>query len=103
VHTSSKRLATQYEDTSRVDGAHAHGFIGQGFREQAGQPKGVAKEKKYEGARLDHVYEPLEVANPDYSKGPSALDKAAHLFFFTEIVRGERVSYIAVSLGKRRG
>ena len=25
---------------------------------------------------------------PDYSKGPSALDKAAQLFFFTEILRG---------------
>jgi len=25
---------------------------------------------------------------PDYSQGPSALDKAASLFFFTEIVRG---------------
>ncbi|KAL9936085.1 hypothetical protein V8E36_004927 [Tilletia maclaganii] len=25
---------------------------------------------------------------PDYSKGPSALDKAANLFFFTEILRG---------------
>jgi hypothetical protein len=25
----------------------------------------------------------------DYSKGPSALDKAAQLFFFTEILRGE--------------
>lgn len=25
----------------------------------------------------------------DYSKGPGALEKAAHLFFFTEIVRGE--------------
>jgi NADH dehydrogenase (ubiquinone) Fe-S protein 8 len=25
---------------------------------------------------------------PDYSKGPSALDKAAKLFFFTEILRG---------------
>ncbi|CAD6883946.1 unnamed protein product, partial [Tilletia controversa] len=24
---------------------------------------------------------------PDYSKGPSALDKAANLFFFTEILR----------------
>ena len=29
---------------------------------------------------------------PDYSKGPSALDKAAQLFFFTEIVRGESIS-----------
>lgn len=28
-------------------------------------------------------------AYPDYSKGPSALDKASQLFFFTEIVRGE--------------
>ncbi|GAA5831119.1 hypothetical protein JCM11251_005151 [Rhodosporidiobolus azoricus] len=28
---------------------------------------------------------------PDYSKGPSALDKAASLFFFTEIVRGMAV------------
>lgn len=26
---------------------------------------------------------------PDYSKGPSALDKASQLFFFTEILRGE--------------
>ena len=25
----------------------------------------------------------------DYSKGPSALDKAAQMFFFTEILRGE--------------
>lgn len=30
-----------------------------------------------------------EEAYPDYSKGPSAIDKAAQLFFFTEIVRGE--------------
>jgi NADH dehydrogenase (ubiquinone) Fe-S protein 8 len=28
-------------------------------------------------------------AVPDYSRGPSALDKAAQLFFFTEILRGE--------------
>ncbi|GAA5921589.1 hypothetical protein JCM1841_000142 [Sporobolomyces salmonicolor] len=28
---------------------------------------------------------------PDYSKGPSALDKASSLFFFTEIVRGMAV------------
>ncbi|EPQ32380.1 uncharacterized protein PFL1_00576 [Pseudozyma flocculosa PF-1] len=27
-------------------------------------------------------------AYPDYSKGPSALDKASQLFFFTEILRG---------------
>jgi NADH dehydrogenase (ubiquinone) Fe-S protein 8 len=28
------------------------------------------------------------LAHDDYSKGPSALDKAAQLFFFTEILRG---------------
>lgn len=27
---------------------------------------------------------------PDYSQGPSALDKAARLFFFTEIIRGSQ-------------
>ncbi|GAA5857371.1 hypothetical protein JCM8547_002246 [Rhodosporidiobolus lusitaniae] len=31
------------------------------------------------------------LAEPDYSQGPSALDKAASLFFFTEIVRGMAV------------
>lgn len=30
-----------------------------------------------------------QIYTPDYSKGPSALDKASSLFFFTEIVRGE--------------
>jgi hypothetical protein len=33
---------------------------------------------------------------PDYSKGPSALDKAAQVFFFTEIVRGELVVVVVV-------
>jgi NADH dehydrogenase (ubiquinone) Fe-S protein 8 len=28
------------------------------------------------------------VETPDYSNGPSALDKAASLFFFSEIARG---------------
>ncbi|GAA6061424.1 hypothetical protein JCM10212_002005 [Sporobolomyces blumeae] len=32
-----------------------------------------------------------QVQTPDYSKGPSALDKASSLFFFTEIVRGMAV------------
>ncbi|GAA6043054.1 hypothetical protein JCM8097_005135 [Rhodosporidiobolus ruineniae] len=31
------------------------------------------------------------LGTPDYSQGPSALDKAASLFFFTEIVRGMTV------------
>lgn len=30
----------------------------------------------------------VQTQYPDYSKGPSALDKASQLFFFTEIVRG---------------
>ncbi|GAA5901748.1 NuoI/complex I 23 kDa subunit family protein [Sporobolomyces salmoneus] len=32
-----------------------------------------------------------QLYTPDYSKGPSALDKASSLFFFTEIVRGMAV------------
>ncbi|GAA5879242.1 hypothetical protein JCM16303_003130 [Sporobolomyces ruberrimus] len=32
-----------------------------------------------------------QMYTPDYSKGPSALDKASSLFFFTEIVRGMAV------------
>lgn len=31
------------------------------------------------------------VKYPDYSKGPSAIDKASQLFFFTEILRGTSV------------
>jgi hypothetical protein len=35
-----------------------------------------------------------EAVEVDYSKGPSALDKAARLFFFTEIVRGTSISFL---------
>jgi NADH dehydrogenase (ubiquinone) Fe-S protein 8 len=37
---------------------------------------------------------------PDYSKGPSALDKASQLFFFTEIVRGKFCCYRRCQLWK---
>ena len=37
---------------------------------------------------LSKPYQQRAAQAPDYSKGPSALDKAAHLFFFTEIMRG---------------
>lgn len=37
------------------------------------------------------------VQTPDYSHGPSALDKAAGLFFFSEIVRGMGVVLEQVS------
>jgi len=68
---------------------HAPGYTGDyGFSEQASGPYGVGKGQKMEGTGLNHIYEPLDVQRPDYSKGPSALDKAAHLFFFTEIMRG---------------
>ncbi|GAA6049453.1 hypothetical protein JCM3770_007347 [Rhodotorula araucariae] len=45
---------------------------------------------------------------PDYSKGPSALDKASSLFFFTEIVRGmavvlEQVRLPPAAYERRRG
>lgn len=38
---------------------------------------------------------------PDYSKGPSALDKASQLFFFTEIVRGESALTSNISRGRQ--
>lgn len=37
---------------------------------------------------------------PDYSHGPSALDKAAGLFFFSEIVRGMGVVLEQVSVAR---
>ncbi|KAH9819656.1 NADH-quinone oxidoreductase [Melampsora americana] len=37
--------------------------------------------------RPSHPQEPI-ITQPDYSTGPSALDKAAKLFFLTEIARG---------------
>jgi NADH dehydrogenase (ubiquinone) Fe-S protein 8 len=39
---------------------------------------------------------------PDYSKGPSALDKASQLFFFTEIFRGASQS-VRRGAGRGRG
>jgi hypothetical protein len=38
-------------------------------------------------------------AYPDYSKGPSALDKAGQLFFFTEILRGKQSWARAYGMG----
>jgi hypothetical protein len=46
-----------------------------------------------QGAEALHsTYPESMVQYPDYSKGPSALDKASQLFFFTEILRGEWVA-----------
>lgn len=42
-----------------------------------------------EQARLSQSASTPAARFPDYSKGPSALDKAAQMFFFTEILRGE--------------
>jgi NADH dehydrogenase (ubiquinone) Fe-S protein 8 len=41
--------------------------------------------------------EPDKYVNP-YAGGPSALEKAAHLFFFTEIVRGSPMSAVYACL-----
>lgn len=41
--------------------------------------------------------EPGKYVNP-YEGGPSALEKAAHLFFFTEIVRGSFMIYCPCGL-----
>lgn len=43
--------------------------------------------------------EPEKAVTVDYSKGPSALDKASQLFFFTEILRGTLTADHAVELG----
>lgn len=38
---------------------------------------------------IEHLQmEGFRGAPQDWEKGPSALDKAVHLFFFTEIIRG---------------
>lgn len=46
--------------------------------------------------------EPGRYVNP-YQGGPSALEKAAHLFFFTEIVRGSfiTVAYVVSTVSER--
>jgi NADH dehydrogenase (ubiquinone) Fe-S protein 8 len=35
-----------------------------------------------------YKYNPLSDSEDPYKGGPSAIDKAVHLFFFTEIIRG---------------
>lgn len=40
---------------------------------------------------MESRYPEAMTTYPDYSKGPSALDKASQLFFFTEILRGTSV------------
>lgn len=39
----------------------------------------------------------------DYANGPSAIDKAAQLFFFTEIVRGECTTSLRAEGPRRNG
>lgn len=43
--------------------------------------------------------EPEKAVTADYSKGPSALDKASQLFFFTEILRGSSPPLLVGTLG----
>lgn len=64
VSTSSARAATPASGPVQVGGA----------------PAGPKRPTHAESEHLPLV---------DYSKGPSALDKAANVFFFTEILRGE--------------
>ena len=35
-----------------------------------------------------YKYSPVSALEDPYKGGPSAIDKAVHLFFFTEIIRG---------------
>ncbi len=67
-------------------------------RIQSGPPKtpnpaetanaGAAHSGSVQSAPADAPAQVGGLSYPDYSKGPSALDKAAQLFFFTEILRG---------------
>ena len=50
-------------------------------------PAGASKHPNIGGARQGVGAEPDKYVDP-YKNGPSALDKAADLFFFTEILRG---------------
>ncbi|CAO1631193.1 unnamed protein product [Sympodiomycopsis kandeliae] len=50
-------------------------------------PKDAATMTQQDSMRMANASNPA-AAYPDYSKGPSALDKAANMFFFTEILRG---------------
>jgi len=45
--------------------------------------------RAFSASAVSRYASPSSSPTPDYSKGPSALDKAAQVFFFTEIVRGE--------------
>ncbi|GAC99381.1 potential mitochondrial Complex I, NUIM_23kd subunit [Pseudozyma hubeiensis SY62] len=47
----------------------------------------IVKTATYDASKAQHQVRDAPVY-PDYSKGPSALDKAGQLFFFTEILRG---------------
>ncbi|SJX60684.1 probable NADH-ubiquinone oxidoreductase 23 kDa subunit precursor [Sporisorium reilianum f. sp. reilianum] len=47
----------------------------------------ITKTATYDASSAQHQLD-AEPVYPDYSKGPSALDKAGQLFFFTEILRG---------------
>lgn len=44
---------------------------------------------KQSAEKMHSTYDEELQPYPDYSKGPSALDKASQLFFFTEILRGK--------------
>jgi len=50
-------------------------------------PTGASKQHNIGAARQGAGAEPDKYVDP-YKNGPSALDKAAELFFFTEILRG---------------
>jgi NADH dehydrogenase (ubiquinone) Fe-S protein 8 len=55
---------------------------------------------KQSAEKMHSSYPEEFTAYPDYSKGPSALDKASQLFFFTEILRGEHIHFlIEISYG----
>ena len=76
------RLLSTTPRLQHAEPAHHHDHLSSGPIKSPSLKSGVSS-AKYENS--------LDV-NP-YKGGPGALDKAAHLFFFTEIVRGSSAFY----------
>ncbi len=70
----ARQLATPQTGPTQIPSSHAP------------SPE-VTKTATYDAASVQDQVRDAPVY-PDYSKGPSALDKAGQLFFFTEILRG---------------
>lgn len=81
LFSTSSILAARTTDTGPTVLSEGHNMAPP-FKEAATLTKQSAEAMAAEQPEQLQTY-------PDYSKGPSALDKASQLFFFTEILRGK--------------